>query len=298
MQNEPTETTLALRPADVALASGAAADAPPGSPEFERTATHMAHEFSEATAEIARLVSAFRAQTERLDAAFRTDRYSRFSMDLMYTGHRYNLDDQGAADLVKEMERWAWDVLVDALGVKNVMSVAKRKEFDEQLKKGELPPVCEQTIAGILLGLTGQAKDFARDAAREVFDMLRPRGHWGGEYKTNNAFRVGRRVILPHHVERKYNGDGYHVDYNREQELTAIDGVFHLMDGRGTMRDNKGPLIKAINAVDRAGRGETDYFEFRCFKNRNLHLRFKREDLVKELNFLAAGERVLGEDVT
>ena len=29
-------------------------------------------------------------------------------------------------------------------------------------------------------------------------------------------------------------------------------------------------------------------------KNRNLHLEFKRLDLVKELNYLGAGERVLG----
>lgn len=271
-----------------------AADAP-GSPEFERTATHMAKEFSEATAEIARLMLALKAQTERLDVAFRTDVYSQFSAELYYFGNRYDLDDPTV--LVKDMERRAWDVLVDALGIKNVMSVAKRKAFDEQLNKGELPPVCEATIAGILLGLTGQVKDFARDAAREVFDMLRPRGHRGGQYVTNNPFRVGHRVILTCHVEQKWGGSGFQVEYNHQQELTAIDGIFHLLDGKGIMRENKGPLVNAINAVDKMGRGETEFFRFKCFKNRNLHIEFKRLDLVKELNFLAAGERVLGEDV-
>ena len=289
-----TETTAALVLRSTDMAAPAMS---PDSPEFERTATHMAREFSEATTEIARLVGAINAQTERLDAAFRTDMYSRFSVELTYHGHRYKADDKGASDLVKAMERWAWDVLVDALGVKNVMSVAKRKAFDEQLQKGALPPICEQTIASILLGLTGQAQDFARDAAREVFDMLRPRGHRGGQYATNNPFRVGRRVILTYHVEQKWGGSGYRVDYNHQQELTAIDGIFHLLDGKGIMRVNKGPLIAAIDAVDKAGRGETEYFRFKCFKNRNLHLEFKDLELVKELNLLAAGERVLGADV-
>lgn len=186
------------------------------------------------------------------------------------------------------------DALVDKLGIKNVMSCAKRKAFDEQLDRGTLPPVSEQTITAMLIGLVDQAKDFAAEAAREVFDLLRPRG---GKYATNSTFRVGRRVILPYRVERRYGGDGYRVDYHREQELTAIDGVFHILDGRGVMRENKGPLVKAIGETDAAGRGETEYFKFKCFKNRNLHLEFKRLDLVRQLNGLAAGEYVLGEDV-
>lgn len=279
---EPS-TALAVRPLDN------------NSPEFEITATHMAREFFEASAELARLLQAVRVQTERLEAAFRTDMYSRFSIDIEYSGRRRDLDNKGIVETIKEMERRAWDVLVDKLGIKNVMSLAKRREFDEQLKNGQLPPICEQTIAAILMGLAGQVKDFARDAAREVFDLLRPRGR-GAEYATNSAFRVGRRVILPYRVERRYGGAGYHVPYDRQQELTAIDGVFHLLDGRGVMRENKGPLIEAIGASDASGKGETEYFKFKCFKNRNLHLEFRRLDLVKQLNGLAVGEFVLGND--
>ncbi len=288
------ETALVLRPTDDMTAAPAA----PGGPVFERTASYMAREFTEATTEIKRLAHALHAATERLDAAFRTDAdadhyYSRFGIELGYDGRRHiDLDD-----MLKAMERRAWEVLVDALGIKNVMSVAKRKVFDEQLKSGELPPVSEQTILASLLGLTDQAGQFAREAAVEVFDILRPRGHWGGQYATNNAFRVGRRVILPWKVEQKWGGNGFHVNYGREQELTAIDGVFHLLDGKGVMRENKGPLVMAINATEKTGRGETEYFRFRCYKNRNLHLEFKRLDLVKQLNGLAAGEYVLGEDV-
>lgn len=269
------------------------------SPEFEVTATHMAREFSEASAELARLLHAARVQIERLDAAFQATcdpayRYSRFGIDIEYSGRRRDLDVKGIAETIKEMERRAWDVLVDKLGIKNVMSLAKRRKFDEQLENGQLPPICEQTIIAILMGLAGQVQDFARDAAREVLDLLRPRGR-GAEYATNSTFRVGRRVILPYRVERRYGGAGYHVPYDRQQELTAIDGVFHLLDGRGIMRENKGPLIKAIDASDVVGRGETEFFKFKCFKNRNLHLEFKRIDLVKQLNGLAVGEFALGE---
>ena len=194
------------------------------------------------------------------------------------------------------MKRRAWRTLVVRLGIVNVMSVAKRKEFEEQLRNGELPDIDEASILGTILGLAGQAQEFAREAAREVFDILRPRGHWGGQYKTNDAFRVGRKVILTWYVERCYNGKTFRVNYHHEQQVTAIDGVFHLLDGAGVMREHGGPLSKAIEASPN-GQGETAYFRFKCYKNGNLHLEMKRLDLVKELNGLAAGEYVLGDDV-
>src|SRR4029077_2225030 len=105
-------------------------------------------------------------------------------------GSHYSADSVGR--IFEHMKRDAWRLLVDRLGVKNVMSVAKRKAFEDQLKSGDLPDISEQAILSIIGGLSGQAKDFAKEAAKEVFDLLRPRGRFGGEYKTNDAFRVGR----------------------------------------------------------------------------------------------------------
>lgn len=295
MTTHDATTAIALRVSD-GLVDQISTPSGPGSAEFEQTATHMAQEFSEAAADVSRAIAMLHAATSRMDAAFKAgdddSEWSRFGVDIEFRRHRC----ASVEELHKGLEREAWRVLVDKLGIMNVMSVAKRKVFDEQLQRGELPPVCAETIAAILLGLAGQATDFARDAAREIFDILRPRGWRGAAYKTNNAFRVGRRVILTYRIERAYNG-GFRCCYSYEQELTALDGVFHLLDGKGVMRENRGPLVNAINATGQTGRGETEYFRFKCFKNRNLHIEFKRLDLVKELNFLAAGERVLGEDV-
>jgi hypothetical protein len=57
----------------------------------------------------------------------------------------------------------------------------------------------------------------------------------------------------------------------------------------------RSPLVAAIEAAE-DGHGETAYFKFKCHKNRNLHLEFKRLDLVKQLNGLATGEYVLGRE--
>ena len=70
--------------------------------------------------------------------------------------------------------------------------------------------------------------------------------------------------------------------------------MFHALDGNGTIKTHRGPLIDAKEAA-KDGTGETDYFRFRCFRNRNLHLEFKRLDLVAKLNAVAGGLRLRGE---
>jgi hypothetical protein len=258
-----------------------------------RTAHHMAKEYREATAEIGRLLQAVNEQTKRLAEAFPSD-YSPFDISYEYNGHRhYRIDEHALAETFAEMKRRAWRVLVDHLGIKNIMSVAKRKEFEQQLERGDLPDIKEETILGLCFGLADQAKDFAAEAAKEVFAILRPSS---GTYKTNDPFRVGRRVILHGYVERKWDGKSFRVNHYRHQEVTAIDGVFHVLDGKGVMRENRGPLSVAIEASPN-GQGGTDYFRFKCFKNRNLHLEMRRLDLVRQLNGLAAGEYVLGNDM-
>jgi hypothetical protein len=67
-----------------------------------------------------------------------------------------------------------------------------------------------------------------------------------------------------------------------------------LLDGKGVPGGYASPLMDAIQ-TSRTGTGETDYFEFRCCVNRNLHITFKRLDLVKQLNAVAGGNALYKE---
>jgi hypothetical protein len=258
------------------------------------TAIQMAKVYREATESIARHMAEIAAETKRIEGAFALDAngsyYRLFDIDFMFHSHRASADR--CQDIFDQMKRTAWQTLINKLGLRNIMSVKRRAEVDRQIEKGECPEINEETILDVLLGLADQAKAFATEAAKEVFEILRP--HRSG-YKTNNVFRVGRKVILAHRVELAYNGKQFRPSHYREQELTAIDGIFHLLDGKGVMREHRGPLVNAIHASP-DGKGETEYFRFKCFKNCNLHLEMKRLDLVMELNLQAVGERVLGND--
>lgn len=104
------------------------------------------------------------------------------------------------------------------------------------------------------------------------------------ELKTNNRWKLGKKVIIGYMVETGYR-EGWRLKYHNEGKLIALDNVFHLLDGRGPLKTHNGPLYDAIYASD--GQGETDFFRFKCYRNNNLHLEFKRMDLVNKINKVA-----------
>ena len=75
----------------------------------------------------------------------------------------------------------------------------------------------------------------------------------------------------------------------------ALDNIFHRLDGKGVPSGHRGPLVDAINACTEGNNtAETPYFKARCFLNRNLHLWFKRQDLLDKFNEIAGRNRLPG----
>lgn len=248
--------------------------------------------FNSAIDSISACLVDIRQKCEGLSQVFPESKGYGFGIDVHYNGstHYLSRGRDVERDLAKYFERQAWKSTIDEIQILNVMGVEDSKKLRKQLEDGELPDYTVDNVMSVILGLGTQAKDFAKSAVREVFDFLTP---IRSEHKTNSAFRVGRRAIIRYGVEKMWGG-GFRVSYSKQDRLRAMDGVFHILDGKGPMVDGRGPLIESIQ--NGKATGETNYFRWKCFKNQNLHIEFRRLDLVKELNFVAAGERVLGSD--
>ena len=195
--------------------------------------------------------------------------------------HEYSLDFDRKQ---KRMKAAAWRYLVDRIELKKLASIARAKEIDKQLheKPDTLPEISIDNIFGWLESMDTQARDFFKEAVIEVYNNLRP-STWN-RHKTNSAFRIGRKVILTHRIRPCYSGRGrFAVQYHFQDELRALDNVFHMLAGEGLSAYRNGDLTTAIEETT-TGTGETEFFKFRCFGNGNLHLEFKRMDLVQQLN--------------
>ncbi len=183
----------------------------------------------------------------------------------------------------RRMKAAAWRYLIDRIELKKMASIARAKEIDKQLheRPDTLPDITMDNIFGWLEAMAGQGRQFLEEAVLEVYRNLRPAA-WN-RHKTNSAFRVGRKVILTHRVSPAYKSGQFRANYHYQDELRALDNVFHMLDGKALSAYRDGDLCRTIEAADE-GVGETEFFRFRCFRNGNLHIEFKRLDLVEQLN--------------
>jgi hypothetical protein len=201
--------------------------------------------------------------------------------------------DRAAKESAEYIKRQAWGSIVARLDIRELMSVKKREALNEQLRQGELPPLTEANVWAFLEDLYGQLGNLLMDSAREIFDWLRPSHNWR-ELKTNlkNVFGIGDKVIITSGMESSWNNKmPTRVDSYTEKYITALDNVMHLLDGKGVTK-HPNNLITLIAGAGRLGACENDYFKCKWFLNRNLHITFKRLDLIERLNQLAGSDKL------
>ena len=200
-------------------------------------------------------------------------------------------------DAIRELRRDCWETLVERTQIRRIMSIKAWEEFSKELENGEPPPITADTVNGMLAGLHDDIPTMLKAAVDEVFEFLRPHH---SEYKTNTEFSLGERVVLNWYVETGF-GRNWHVNYHRQQNLLALENVFRMLDGKiqSECAGHYSDLENAIRACPADGpcAGQTEYFDFKGWKKRTLHLRFRRMDLVKKLNAVAGGKRLVPEGI-
>lgn len=262
-------------------------------PTLEPLATEMARVYSASVARIVNAMTAVQEACEDLAKCFCGEGSSAVAGYHFNIGFNYGSRNHATRDeIFDKMKRTAWEVIVNRLGIKNVMSMEDRKKFEKQLAEGDLPEITPECIINMVMGMAEQVETFAVKAVREAFEFLRNRGN---RYVTNKKYRVGKRVILEYACEQ-YGRGHFSPSYHKDDFFRAIDGVMLLLDGKTPLRDGSTSINEAIRSADITGRTETEYFKLRCFKNRNVHFEFKRLDLLRELNRIATGSAEIGED--
>ena len=206
--------------------------------------------------------------------------------------HRtYSFDESEAEDVLVNLRRATWEAIVERSRVRAAMSIEAWQKLEKQISNDEPPAVTVENVEALIAQFRADAPSMLEASVKEVFEFLRPHND---RYKTNTQFEIGERVILSSCVSRGY-GRTWDTGSYRDQHLIALENVFMVLDGKVPQRTgyyaDLAVEIKRIPIGDPC-HGGTPYFEFRGHRNGNLHLRFRRMDLVRRLNAVAGGARL------
>lgn len=218
------------------------------------------------------------------------NQYGRVSPKGVYT----DFDERTLESVLHEVKCHTWKGIIDRIGIRNVMDSSKRKEIDNQLETGEgLPEVETEAIMKVIMSIVGNAESYMTASIKEAFEIIRRKSE--GFKSTGQEWSVTDKAVLTYMIEKSYGRNSrYHVCYGRSSEdaLLSVESAFRMLDGKGPCKGHSSELAGSINS-SLSGDGETEYFRWKAFKNGNLHLWFKRMDLVEEMNAVAGGKKVL-----
>ena len=206
------------------------------------------------------------------------------------TRNGYRVEFEQPDEYIHAMRRQLWSALVERLEIRRMVSIKKAKELDEWLGS-TTEEVTIESVLGLFRNYAEQLPDMIAEAVGEVYEIVRPRR---SDLKTNSQYELGPKVILSGWVEGGFLR-GLRPNYHRHAEYRALENVFTALDGKGSIsKSYRGELGDAVekSTAETDYRGETTYFRFRACKNGNLHLEFKRPDLVARFNEIAGGRRL------
>jgi hypothetical protein len=251
-----------------------------------QTVTELVAVYESVAADIRSGFAALHAAEVKLNAAF----------VLGGSGYLYIGDNRGRypdfknPDLaLTRLKRDTWRFIVERLELRRLLSVKRANELDKILSDGALPDITVDNVMAFAASYLANLDIMLTEAVAEVFEVLRPHQ---SKLKTNSEMEIPRKVVLEYTVTRGY-GSPFRVSDHAEKLTTAIENVFSALDGKGQVtRQYHSDMSNAVKAMDATGRGETPYFRLRACKNRNLHIEFKRLDLLAKLNQIAGGKRL------
>ena len=207
-----------------------------------------------------------------------------------------------------EIERHAWRKFIDDLHLREILSIGARKKLDEQLYENRrgygnqqpLPPFTEGNVFGFFEQTCANIPTLIKEALQEVFKWLTPSPKWTG-CKTSDEFKINKKVVVCNVARMRYRG-GHEVKYDRRAQVDALGNALSMLDGKGVRKS------KAEREDDRKLAGsyasaweydwaqdrpyEDAYLTAKPFQNGKVHITFKRDDLVAQIN-QAGAEMIL-----
>jgi len=190
-----------------------------------------------------------------------------------------------------------WEKVLSLPAFEKRLTEKKRKEFRETIKNNSDLEFTVSNVRAFFENLMHSYEDTLTDAIEELFDTMTSKHAWDESFhcknthyyngwKTNDAFKVNKKVILP-----RFGIDPYDYDkkrnklyYNSYEKLDDIDKVMNYFDAKtGYLRMSE--VAKKVNGtILMEDTIESEYFKIRFYKKGTTHLTFKSEDIRRRFN--------------
>ncbi|MDQ5985912.1 MAG: hypothetical protein CSYNP_01629 [Syntrophus sp. SKADARSKE-3] len=179
------------------------------------------------------------------------------------------------------------------------MTRSKRDAFEKQITERCHMDFTENNIRQFIMNLIDTYEETLIAAVMEVFELMTVSHcysgglydeniHYFNGWKTNKAFKVGKKVILPAGWNAFFDPlfKRWKLSYRALDRISDIDTVMNYFDALNDYTSIYSAVDKALDRGQSRGI-ESTYFTITCYKKDTIHLTFKDEDILRRFNVVA-----------
>ena len=218
------------------------------------------------------------------------------TIEVMETADEKKKPSERYNTFVDLLQQAAWVKVLDHPGFQSLLTDRARKAMTEFRQRQRRVDFNEFNIRAMFAEIYAQ-KDALLDAAiQDAFDNMTKYHKYNREHvegwKSNEAYRATRRLVLPNYV--KYDYFGFGINWNYRDELNDIDRAMCVVS---RMRyDSIKTMEQALQEAwginkKRPGKCVSTFFEVRYYMKGTIHLYFRDERIWQQFNILAAKGR-------
>jgi len=192
-----------------------------------------------------------------------------------------------------------WNKTMSLPAFEKRLTEKKQTEFRETLKKNSDLEFTTANVRAFFENIMGSYEATLIDAIETLFDEMTAKyayddsihcknTHYYNGWKTNDAFKINKKVILPRVGIDPYSySNHYDVGYQSKRKLDDIDKVMNYFEGKSSYRkitDAAGEKEDILQIL------ESEFFLIRFYKKGTTHLTFKSDDIRRRFN-IEVGKR-------
>ena len=199
--------------------------------------------------------------------------------------------EYSASDLNEELARLRrgyWSLILDTKDFRKMLTNDAIQKLNRQLEKAQSMEINYANVRLLITSLMANQREILINSIVSIFEKITKfhmnkysgNVHYYNGWKTNDAFRINKKVIIPVQYS-PFDSWDFKEDYERLS-----------FDIKGWVSD----IIKALKLLDDrvddsfeyAGKGEFEnrWLRFKMFLNGNIHIWFKDENLLEQLNYI------------
>jgi hypothetical protein len=247
-----------------------------------------------------KLIREYQAMRPLFRPTFKSDRYNADGCMLSL-----KIGDKDRGDLVNTFVRQVrskyWEALFSSDEFRSLLTTNLLDQFMKKINELTEYDFSLYNIMQIRMEISRMMCKSVEDTILALFDELSHKHSWYDEtsnnihyyngWKTNQAWKINKKVIIPLHAIDTSWSSRLRFEYRAKDKLADIEKVLnYLDDGRAESR----VIMKVLDAAENNGQTKKiplKHFDVTFYKKGTCHIEFRDMDLLKKFNLFGSQKK-------